>query len=163
MRRIKKGDVFKAKLENGEIRYFQYIGKDSSELDGDVICIFKTHYAEEAGNQENKILDDEIESYIHTSVSLGVKWELWEYAFSALPKSEKGIYFRTSMDILNSGHPDNIVSHDWVVWEMNKRRKSVGILPKKYHHVDIGGVYAPTHVMELLETGLHPDRGYPTY
>lgn len=39
--RIIKGGIFKVKLANGVIRYFQFVGKDKSELNSDVIAIFK--------------------------------------------------------------------------------------------------------------------------
>lgn len=161
MRRIKKGDVFKVKLENGEIRYFQYIGKDSSELNGDVICIFKKHYTDEC-NQESIIMSDEIECYIHTTVSSGMKWGLWEYAFSSPVKSEEGIFFRTSQDV-GLFPRQIIVSHKWVVWEMNKERVFVGVLPKEYHSAEVGSIYSPEGVIKRLETGTLPMKFYPIY
>lgn len=159
--RIKKGDVFKVNLADGTIRFFQFIGKDLSELNGDVIAIFKTHYTEE-NISPDIIVSDVIECFMHTSVRAGVKLELWDRVFS-LPTRIKGdIVFRTSQDI--GMHPrQHSVSHHWVVWSMNKERRYVGTLPVEYYNADLGGIYAPKHVISRLETGLIPDKFYPSF
>lgn len=79
--RIIKGNIFKVKLANGVIRYFQFVGKDKSELNSDVIAIFKKHYSEEPTSPE-MVLNDTIECFMHTSVLAGVKLGLWERVFS---------------------------------------------------------------------------------
>lgn len=160
--RVTKGNVFKVKLSNGYIRYFQFLGKDVSELNGDVIVIFKKHYTDEQYNMD-EILQDEIEYFMHTSVSFGVKLGLWERVFtSPVSIPEADIVFRTSQDI--GLHPrQHFVSHRWVVWSMNGDRRYVGTLPKKYYKADLGGVYAPIHVIIRLETGEVPDKYYPSY
>ena len=53
--RVTKGNVFKVKLSNGYIRYFQFLGKDVSELNGDVIVIFKKHYTDEQYNMDEMV------------------------------------------------------------------------------------------------------------
>lgn len=160
--RIKIGNVFKVRLPDGTIRYFQFIGKDLSELNGDVIAIFKTHFSDDCIN-EDEIANDEIECFMHTSVLAGIKLGLWERVFSLPIKiKESEIVFRFSLDsVLNPGL--RCVSHKWVVWSMNNERKYVGTLPKNYYNADLGGVYAPIHVISRLETGEVPDKFYPTY
>lgn len=160
--RITKGDVFKVKLENGINRYFQFIGKDASDLNGDVIAIFKKQYAEESVSPE-MIVNDETECFMHTSVRAGFKLGLWERAFSIPVKfKEEEIFFRDSLDY--GFYPrQHIVSHNWDVWSMNGERRHVGALPREYHNAAIGGVYAPIHVINRLETGEEPAKYYPDY
>lgn len=160
--RIKIGNIFKVKLEDGTIRYFQYVGKDKSELNGDVIAIFKRTYPDTPVDPEI-IIDDEIECFMHTSVLAGIKLGVWEQ-YSSLPPqiAEKDIFFRDSQDI--GKYPrQHYVSHRWVIWAMNGERRYVGTLPEEYYNTDLGGIYAPKHVVYRLETGERPDKFYPDY
>ena len=163
---VKKGYIYKVELEDGTIRYFQYIGKDKSDLNSDVICVFKKHYTESDGDSLSvgTIVNDDIECYMHTSVSAGVKLGLWSRIFTTSPfLHEKRIFFRSSQDIL-SIRPNQppIVSYRWFVWEMNGERRFVGRLRKKYHHYDIGMVFSPYSVISRLKTGKEPEY-YPIY
>ena len=159
---IKEGDVYKVLLENNEVRFFQFIGKDISEMSSDVIRIFKRHYKKEDALNPEAIVNDEIECYMHTSVRAGLKLGLWEKVAIVMGIGTKDIYFRESNDC--GEHPyQQVVSHDWVVWRMNSERITVGELPPKYYHADIGGIYAPIHVIFRLKTGNIPDRFYPSF
>ena len=160
--RIKKGDIFKVKLGNGIIRFFQFIGKDISELNGDVIAIFREHYYKEPTRPE-MVLDDKIECFMHTSVLAGIKLGLWERVFSLpVTVSEKEIVFRTSLDY--GLYPrQHVVSYRWVIWSMNSERCYIGTLPKEYYNSDLGGVFAPNHVIDRMETGEVPAKFYPDY
>lgn len=154
---VKKGYIYKVELEDGTIRYFQYIGEDKSNLNADVICVFKKHYTEsdEDGLSVDTIVNDDIEFYTHTSVSAGVKLGLWSRVFTNSPViHENNIFFRRSLDILKT-RPNQppIVSYRWYVWEMNGKERFVGWLRKKYHQYDVGGVYSPYSVVKYLKTG----------
>lgn len=160
--RLSKGDLFKVTLENGVIRFFQFIGKDKTDLNSDVIRIFSSHYTEENTLSNEQIINDEIECHMHTSVLAGIKMGTWFYYSHSEIKNLSGIYFRTSEDV--GLHPlQHYVSHRWVVWEMNGERLRVGYLPEKYHSADIGGIYAPIHIIYRLVNGLIPDRYYPSF
>ena len=159
---IKEGNIYKVLLKNKEVRYFQFIGKDISELNSDVIRIFKRHYQNEETLNPETIVNDEIECYMHTSIRAGLKLGLWEKVAFVMNTGMKDVVFRESNDC--GEHPfQQIVSHDWVIWRMNGERINVGELPPKYYHANIGGVYAPIHVVFRLETGNIPDRYYPLY
>lgn len=159
---IKKGNVFKVKLDNGLFRYFQFVGKDISELNGDVIAIFKGHYTNEPVNPAT-IVNDDIECFLHTSIIAGIELGLWERVYSLPVKIiEKEIIFKASQDV--GLYPrQHFVSHRWVIWSMNDERRYVGTLPKEYYNADIGGIYAPKSVISRLETGESPDKFYPDY
>ena len=61
---IKQGDIFSIETEKGK-RYFQYICKDAYQLNGNVIRVFK----------DDTMTD--VEFYIHTIISIGVKQWIW--------------------------------------------------------------------------------------
>ena len=163
---VKKGYIYKVELEDGTIRYFQYIGKDKSYLNADVICVFKKHYTE--GNGDNlsvdTIVNDDIEFYTHTFVSAGVKLGLWSRVFTNSPViHENRIFFRRTPDIIKiRANQPPVVSYRWYVWEMNREERFVGWLRKKYHQYDVGGVYSPYSVVERIKTGKEPEY-YPIY
>lgn len=163
---VKKGYIYKVELEDGTIRYFQYIGKDKSYFNADVICVFKKHYTE--GNGDNlsvdTIVNDDIEFYTHTFVSAGVKLELWSRVFTNSPViHENRIFFRRTPDIIKiRANQPPVVSYRWYVWEMNREERFVGWLRKKYHQYDVGGVYSPYSVVERIKTGKEPEY-YPIY
>lgn len=160
--RIVKGNIFKVKLNDESIRFFQFIGKDQSELNGDVIAIFKKHYTNESITPE-MVVDDSFDCFMHTSVLAGVKLGLWERVFSSPVRIiEKDVLFRSSLDYgLYPGQ--HFISHRWVIWSMNDQRHYVGTLPKDYYNVSLGGIYAPKHVISRLETGKEPALFYPDY
>lgn len=161
-KRIIKGDIFKVLLKDGIIRYFQFIGRDRSELNGDVIVIFKKQYDNESNDPET-ITSDEIECFMHTSLLAGIKLGLWEKVHSLQVRiRECEVFFKESQD--EGLYPRrHFVSHHWVVWAMNADRLYVGTLPEEYYNTDLGGIYAPIHVIYRLETGERPDRFYPDY
>jgi len=159
--RVTKGNVFRVKLEDGTIRYFQFIGKDKTDLNGDVIAIFNTHYSIDESDCD-RIIGDSVECFMHTSVRAGLKLGFWERVFSSRVLIDNNITFRDSLDDGNYPY-QHIVSHHWVVWNMNEERKYVGRLPKKYYRADVGGVFPPALVIKRMETGVLPLNFYPSY
>lgn len=159
---VKTGDIYIVRLEDSRLRLFQFIGKDSTDLGGDVIRIFKTSYQSLDSVCLDSIVHDDVECYMHTSVIAGIKLGIWEkYAQSPIVGSTE-IFFRSSQDY--GMYPkQHIVSHNWVVWKMNGPRVFLGDLPEEYYNIDIGGVYAPSHVLFRLTTGSVPDKYYPDY
>ena len=158
---VKKGYIYKVELEDGTIRYFQYIGEDKTDLNADVICVFKKHYTEsdEDGLSVDTIVNDNIEFYTHTSVSAGVKLGLWSRAFTNSPViHENNIFFRRTPDIIKiRANQPPVVSYRWYVWEMNRKERFVGWLRKKYRHYELGSIYSPYSVVERLKTGIETD------
>ncbi len=62
MKRIhtKIGDVFVVKLENGRKKYFQLVVFDLTQLNSDVIRVFKTSYSEDNNCNLSEIINDEL-------------------------------------------------------------------------------------------------------
>lgn len=159
---LKKGNIYKVQLDDGIIRFFQFIGKDSTNLYGDVIRIFSSHYKIEENPDPNTIIADIIECYMHTMVSIGVKMKLWELYANSQEVGSEDIIFRSSQDVGKT--PNQVyVSSNWMVWKMNHERVWVGDLPHEYKSASIGCVYSPRSVIKRLKTGTSPDIYYPTY
>ena len=157
------GDIYRVPIENDSVRFFHFIAKDSTDLNSDVIRIFKRHYHSDDSPSINDILNDEVECHMHTFLRLGIKMGLWEkYSFHAIATEEIiDIAFRESCDFGN--YPgQKIVSKNWEIWHINKPRIKVGELPVAYQKADIGLVFSPHSVMKRLN-GKELYVLYPTY
>ncbi len=159
---VKPGNIYKVVLENGVVRFFQFIGKDRTELNSDVIKIFARHYNSSDNPNVETILHDDTECYMHTIVKVGIKLGYWEKFCSAKAIIEAPIFFRTSQDV-GLFPKQHFISHRWVVWEMNGEWCEVGDLPVSHYKTDLGTVFAPFGVIYRLQTGENPIRYYPSY
>ena len=89
----KIGDVFCVIIDDKHKVYFQYIANDMSQLNSSTIRVFKTLDPIDYKPDFNKIVEDDVNSYAHTVLSVGIRLGCWE-------KVGKNS---------NIGHPDNIV------------------------------------------------------
>ncbi|SDM14590.1 hypothetical protein [Chryseobacterium taihuense] len=69
----KIGDIFSVELDNGNKKYFQYITNDLTQLNSDVIRVFKEEYPTNTIYDVNKILSGEVDFHAHTMINIGVK------------------------------------------------------------------------------------------
>lgn len=158
----KVGDIYEISLQDGKSRYFQYIAKDSTNLNADVIRVFRRSFVETDALQIDTIISDEIEYYLHTSVSAGVKIGVWKKFGSSQKLGNLDISFRISLDSLES-ELKKVVSKKWVVWRLNEERCFVGRLPRSYQDAGIGMVYSPITIYNWLQTGMYPYENYPIF
>lgn len=149
---IKIGDVFEVLLSGGLKRYFQYILDDSAQLDSNVIRTFRKRYPSNAIPNLEDIVDDEVEHYFHVFVKIGHKDDTWNKVGNVpVEKNLVPPCFRVSGD---HGNPNVKVSHNWYVWRANDAyRTHVGELKGEYQSFDLGPVWPPEAVREILETG----------
>ena len=166
MRGAKKiGDIFRVPLGDGRIRFFQFIAKDESNLNADVICVYKRHYNAIDKPLIEEIVNDSIDFYAYTLINLGVKSSIWGKYGSCPINTDRvsSIVFRDSLDY---GHYPgrHFVSNKWVVWRINGPRVFVGKLPKEYHNAYIGMVCAPENIVQWLITDkFHHKYGTPSW
>ena len=73
----KIGDVFSAKTNENTKKYFQLIAYDLTQLNSDVIRVFKEQYPINSNPDLSKIVSGEIEFYIHCTTKAGIKMNLW--------------------------------------------------------------------------------------
>mgnify|MGYP003609227087 FL=1 len=162
MNRVLSGNIFEVIVPNDQKRYFQYVCKDLSLLNGDVIRVFSRSYAMTASPTVEEIICDEVDCYMHTAVGAGVKFGLWTYYGRSKNVGSKEVYFRDANDY---GHypGERIVSHNWTVWKINGERKYVGTLPEEYYSAYIGLLFSPFSAAYRITYGRYKMLYYPLY
>ncbi|MFS2002026.1 hypothetical protein ACEN9F_00240 [Duganella sp. CT11-25] len=148
MKRTKIGDVFLVEAEKGN-RYFQYLGNDSSQLGGNMIAAFVGNF-EGSPIEIAAVISQPVEFFAITTVTLGLKMQLWKHVGNALPVEHSHVLFRDTNDY---GNPELASSDDWWVWSPNTKSKHVGPLVGEYRKSYIGVLAAPTNIAARLRTG----------
>jgi len=69
--RTRIGNVFMVILDGNRKKYFQYIANDLTQLNSDVIRVFKTSYQLNEEPSLKDIVNDEIDFYAHAVVKFG--------------------------------------------------------------------------------------------
>lgn len=148
--RITVGNVFEVKLKNNLKCYFQFIGLDLTQLNSEVIRVFKKRYKNDEIVSVEEVAKDEVEFYAHVEIRYGLQLGLWERIGTV--KLENNIVypsFRGSDDV-----GDNIArSERWYIWQMNKEFKYIGELEGENQKIDIGSVMIPLSIVYRMETG----------
>ena len=160
---IRSGDIFSLITESGAKRYFQFVTKDTSEFDSDVIRIFKKVYPIDSSPSTAEIVDDDVECYMHTMVSWGLYLGLWTRSGNDDNIGKLDISFRRSNDYGRFPLFEKRVSNNWEVWTMNQPKQSVGMLPESHYSADIGDIGSPSTVLKRINEGYFPSEWYPLY
>jgi len=153
----KIGDFFSARLAGGSKKYFQFIASDLTQLNSDVIRVFKKQYPIEEKPSLSKIAQRDIEFYAHCVIKLGVKLGYWEKVgyLSQIGNTEK-IIFRSSTDDRRTESSSN-----WWIWKIGEDQRYVGKLTGMYKEAEIGSVIAPDSILHRMKTGEY-DFVYPS-
>jgi hypothetical protein len=160
MKRVvtKIGEVYAAPLETGK-KYFQYIAKDPSQLNSQVIRAFKELHAIDARPDVNQIVRGTVDFHVHVMIGLGVKLNLWEKAGKVGFSERPDVLFRNTNDY---GRPDVKVSYNWHVWKIGEKFRRVGELRGEERRAEIGIVVNPYDVVNRMQTGEY-SFVYPAY
>lgn len=153
----KIGDVFVVKLGNDKKKYFQLIAFDLTQLNSDVIRVFKEEYPLEGDIDLIEIVNSEIDFYAHCVTKLGLKMSLWEKVGNIRELGNINILFRSSGD-----HPKIDISNNWWVWKVNEPQQYVGKLDGKNLYAEIGSVIPPDSIIYRIKTGKY-DFVYPDF
>ena len=89
-------------------RFFQYVAIDESMLGGSVIRVFKRKYDIDAEPSFDKIVNDEVDFYTHTSLKIGIQEEYWQKIGRNLNVGDTEIFRPVR---LKSDERRNIISH----------------------------------------------------
>lgn len=152
----KIGDVFSVKTDDRNVKYFQLIAFDLTQLNSDVIRVFKKEYPVDASPNLLEIINGEVEFYAHCVTKLGVKMEVWEKKGNVQEIGDlTGILFRDTNDYGQMmGEEPVKVSSDWFVWRINDRDfTEVGKLEGEHREAEIGIVINPYEIAERMKTG----------
>lgn len=158
-RRSRIGDLYEVRLDDSAVRYFQCVTEDETQLNSDVVRVFKNTYEAGAAVDANDVVVDEISFHAHVFVAIGLKEGAWRYAGYAQPPKSIDVLFRDSDDY---GNPEVAVSRNWFVWKPNCRAKSVGKLSSKFQRAEIGVVVPPDSLIYRMRHGAY-DFLYPDY
>jgi len=161
----KIGDVFSVRMNNTSKKYFQYVISDLTQLNSDVIRVFKKVYPIKSNPDLSEIVSGEVEFYAHCVTKLGLKMNLWKKVGNT---NEVGnttdILFRDTNDYGSKvGEKPIRVSQNWHVWRINdKDFTRIGKLDGENKKAYIGIVMNPLGIMEILKGNKYPVN-YPDF
>jgi hypothetical protein len=156
---LKLGDIFSVTLENGLKRYFQYIGDDITQLNSEVVRVFKRSYALDEKPDCADVVADYVDFYAHVVCKIGVHFKVWTKEGNCRDIAREPIYFRQSDE---SGNLSMSISKNWSIWEMGQEMQYVGKLSKKYKNMDLGIVVNPYDIKDRMTMGEY-NFVYPSY
>ena len=160
----KIGDIFEVPLVEGTKRYLQYIVSDLTQLNSDVIRVFKQSFNLDDQPDLEEVVKGEIDFYTHTTTSAGVKLGLWNKVGKSKNVGNLDLLFRCARD--DSRTPDEPmkkISTSWFIWRANDDEFTyVGKLEGDNRKAEIGLVFSPYNVLKRLNTGEHVPY-YPDY
>lgn len=156
----KIGDVFSVRINEENIKYFQLIATDLTQLNSDVIRAFKKTYPLNTNPDLFEITTQEVDFYAHCVTKWGIKMGYWNKVgnISDIGKIDH-ILFRDSSDF---GNPQVKVSQNWWIWKINEEQISVGNLTGENEKAEIGIIMDPDSIVHRIKTGNY-DGFYPDY
>lgn len=158
----KIGDVFVVNVSNSEKKYFQYIISDITQLNSDVIRVFKKKYSLDFNPSLLEIVTNEIEFYAHCVTKLGLKSGSWNYVGNIQFLGDTNhILFRDSEDY--GKIPTTKISQKWWVWKVNNEQHYVGKLEGENQKAEIGLVINPESIVYRMVHGVYDLWHYPSY
>ena len=146
---VKPGDIFCIELEDNTKCYFQNLGEDSEQLNGNVIRVFKKKYYNTQKPTFDEIISDPIDFHALTYINWGVKLEKWfKVGKAMINKDCENIYFKTIDE-------DDEGKKIWDVWRVNKRGKSYknNITKKLYEKAEWGLVFSADAIINKINHG----------
>ena len=153
----KIGDVFAVKVDNECKKYFQLVALDLTQLNSDVIRVFKKEYSENAHPDLFEIINDEVDFYAHCVTSWGTKLGFWGKVGNMPEVGNIDILFRSSSD-----NPKTKISNNWWIWKVNEQQQYVGKLEGENRKAEIGSVITADSIVHRIKTGKY-DFVYPEF
>ena len=146
----KIGDIFSVTLDNGNLRFFQYIANDLSCLNSSVIRVFKKEYLKGYELNSEEIVSDRIDFYSHTILKFGISDGAWQKVGNCQNVSDtENILFRMYLSDA-ACHKDRI----WYAWHINKVRFTIGKLSQEFRaKSDIGLVFPYDDIVMRIKEG----------
>jgi hypothetical protein len=155
----KIGDIFEVPLDDGSMKFIQYIANDQTQLNSSVIRAFKTKYPMDAQPAVDEITKDSVDFYAHTVLKPGIIRKIWKKFGKSPDIGGLAILFRGTNDILD---PKVKVSKNWHVWEIAGPSRRVGELVGDNQKAEIGAVMPADQIVHRMRTGKY-SYVYPSY
>lgn len=146
----KIGDVFSFEINETQKMYLQYIANDMSQLNSDVIKVFKKIYNKIDNPSLQEIVEGEIAFYFHCDTRAGVKRELWNKVGNIKINGDLSNILFCCKDDWQNEKVD-----DWYVWEINKATKRIGKMDSKYSKSYIGFIFPVHFIVNKVKYGYY--------
>ena len=161
---VKIGDLFSVPIGDRLIRFFQYIGNDSTQLDSEIIRAYKHCYNEEDPLDLATVIAGEIDWHAHCFLKLGLKLNYWLKAGNAAISPGLPLLFRDTYDYGRATWQEPItVSHNWVVWQPGQAMRQVGRLAGQDEQAEIGLVMSPADIVYRMKHDKYNMPFYPSF
>ena len=156
--RLRPGDIFEVELDGGR-GYFQYVGRDATQLQSDVVQALAARHTTPVQPEELDLSRGATAFFSHVMLNAGVKRGFWQRVGHAAFTEPSDVLFRDSSDY---GNPEVKVSRNWLVWTMNRPQVFVGPLTGRNREAEIGIVVPPDSLVHRMRTGRY-DFVYPAF
>ncbi|NPD80799.1 hypothetical protein HPS57_02245 [Prevotella sp. PINT] len=147
----KIGNIFCVEIDDKSKRFFQYIANDLTQLNSSVIRVFKRNYPLDSAPSMDEIIDDEVDFYAHTVLSVGIRTSTW---YKVGNHKELGnidnIMFKKFSE-LSYSHMTK--SNNWYIWNISKETVWIGEMTDEYRHLDLGFVFPYSQIVAKIKTG----------
>jgi len=130
-----------------------------TQLNSNVIRIFKQKYSSRSKPDLLKIVSGKVDIHAHVIIMWGIKMKLWKKVGHVPYEAGSEALFRGSKDHSN---PKIKLSHNWYVWKINEPFQYVGKLEGEHKKADIGMVISPAGIVHRMRTGKYHFL-YPNY
>ena len=145
----KIGDVFCIAIDGKYKKYLQYIVNDLTQLNSDVVRVFKELYPIEVEPELSEVIKGDVDFYAHCVVSAGIKRELWEKVGNVKDVGEtKHILFKIKKDFSSSEKQD-----DWEIWNVNEEPLRIRVQDEAFKQAYLGLVFQPERIVYRMKTG----------
>jgi hypothetical protein len=155
--RFSIGDVFEVQLAATAVGFFQYVARDSSQLNSHVVRVFKGRFREDEAHDVSQVVRGDVDFYAHVFLSVGAKQNFWRKVVRADVVGEVDVLFRNSSDY---GKSKRKTSNNWFVWRINSPYVHVGALSDHYRNAEVGVVVPPDSLVYRMNNGIY-DFFYP--
>jgi hypothetical protein len=162
--RVRIGDIFSIAIGDGQVRFFQYIGNDSTQLDSEIIRVYKNQYSSANAIDLESIITSEIDWHAHCFLRLGLKMGYWSKVGKAAIAQGITPLFRDTYDYGRAAWQEPIlISHNWVVWHPGQDFQRIGRLVGENEQADIGLVMSPVDIAYRMQHGVYDMPFYPSF
>ncbi|MGI4833802.1 MAG: hypothetical protein ACRYFK_10110 [Janthinobacterium lividum] len=161
--RITAGSIFRVEL-GVKTGFFQYIGSDNTQLDSNVIKVFRSRYGVAEQPKLPEVAADAVGFYAHCLLGTGYKLGYWTKAGHAAVQAAAPPLFRDTYDYGRAAWQEPVlISYKWVVWRMNKEMHRVGKLTHEMQMAEIGMVMSPSNIIHRMQHGTYELPFYPAF
>ena len=157
----KIGDIFCVEVDNAYKRYFQYFCNDLTQLNSDVIRVFKKRYPMDYKPKSEDIVKDDVDFYAHTILRNGIEDGLWYKVGKSKGEfeEEKKIPLFGTCDDTKYVNGESVKvdpDNNWYLWKISCPFKSIGTLPENYRDmVDWGSVKPDVEIFNRIKYGYY--------